>query len=102
VNELNNHIDQIKQLCNAYNVKSLFAFGSVVSNKLKPDSDIDLIVDIDSPDPIDYSDNYFALKFQLESILNRPIDLLEDKAVKNPYLKKQIDNTKVLVYGRRN
>ena len=98
--ELKDHIEQIKQLCNAYHVRSLFAFGSVVSNNLKSTSDIDLIVDIDSKDPIDYTDNYFALKFQLEQILNRPVDLLEDKALKNPFLKKQIDNTKVLVYGR--
>ena len=100
VKELKDHIEQIKLLCNAYQVKSLFAFGSVVSNKLNPGSDIDLIVDIDSKDPIDYSDNYFALKFQLEDILNRPIDLLEDKAIKNPYFKKQVDQTKVLIYGR--
>ena len=100
VKELRDHIEQIKLLCNAYQVKSLFAFGSVVSDKLKPGSDIDLIVDIDSKDPIDYSDNYFALKFQLEDILNRPIDLLEDKAIKNPYFKKQVDQSKVLIYGR--
>lgn len=100
MNELKDHIEQIKQLCTAYNVRSLFAFGSVVSDKLKPESDIDLIVDIDNADPIDYSDNYFALKFELEDMLNRPIDLLEAKALKNPFLKKQIDNTKVLVYGR--
>lgn len=91
---LKDHIEQIKQLCNAYHVKSLFASGSIVSDKLKTESDIDLIVDIDSKDPIDYSDNYFALKFQLENILKRPVDLLEDKAVKNLFLKKQIDNTK--------
>lgn len=100
VKELKDHIEQIKALCNTHNVKSLFAFGSVVSDKLKPESDIDLIVDIDSKDPIDYSDNYFALKFQLEDILKRPVDLLENKALKNPFLKKQINSTKVLVYGR--
>ncbi|HWZ02771.1 MAG TPA: nucleotidyltransferase domain-containing protein [Mucilaginibacter sp.] len=98
--ELKNHIEQIKQLCNAHHVKTLFAFGSVLSDKFKTESDIDLVVDIDSNDPFDYSDNYFALKFQLENILNRSIDLLEDKAIKNPFLKKQIDNTKVLIYGR--
>ncbi|MGF7078734.1 nucleotidyltransferase family protein [Mucilaginibacter sp. UYCu711] len=98
--ELKEHIEQIKKLCHAHDVKSLFAFGSIVSDKLKPNSDIDLIVDIDSTDPITYTDNYFDLKFQLEEILNRPIDLLEDKAVKNPFLKQQINNTKVLVYGR--
>ena len=98
--ELKDHIEQISLLCNTHNVRSLFAFGSVVSGKLKPESDIDLIVDIGGDDPIDYSDNYFALKFQLEDILNRPIDLLEAKAFKNPFLKKQIDNTKVLIYER--
>ncbi len=97
---LKNHIEQIKQVCNTYQVKSLFAFGSVVSGKLQTESDIDLIVDIDSNDPIDYSDNYFALKLQLEDIFKRRVDLLEDRALKNPFLKKQIDNTKVLVYGR--
>jgi predicted nucleotidyltransferase len=100
MNELKDHIDQIKILCTAYDVKSLFAFGSVISDKLKTDSDIDLIVDINTDDPINYADNYFNLKEQLEDLFNRPVDLLEDKALKNPFLKKQIDNTKVLIYGR--
>lgn len=98
--ELKDHIEQIKALCNTHRVRSLFAFGSVVSDNLKAESDIDLIVDIESKDPIDYSDNYFALKFQLENILKREVDLLEAKTLKNPFLKKQIDSTKVLVYGR--
>jgi predicted nucleotidyltransferase len=100
VKELKEHIEQIKRLCNKHDVRSLFAFGSVVSDQLKADSDIDLVVDIDNNDPIDYTDNYFALKFELEDMLKRPIDLLEAKALNNPFLKKQIDNTKVLVYGR--
>lgn len=100
MDELKNHIDQINELCDLHGVKSLFAFGSIVSGKLKPNSDIDLVVDIDAKDALDYSDNYFALKFQLEYILKSQVDLLESKSVKNPFLKKQIDNTKVLVYGR--
>jgi hypothetical protein len=35
-------------------------------------------------------------------LLKRKIDLLEQKAIKNPYLKQQIEKTKVLVYGKRN
>jgi predicted nucleotidyltransferase len=100
VDELKDHIEQIRQLCHEHDVQSLFAFGSVISNKLKAESDIDLIVDIYSTDPVDYTDNYFALKFQLEDILDRHVDLLEAKALKNPFLKKEIDNTKVLIYGR--
>jgi uncharacterized protein len=98
--EIDLHIDQIKQACNANKVKSLFAFGSVTTDKFQPDSDIDLVVDIDENDPLEYSDYYFNLKFELEKLLNRQIDLLEQKAIRNKFLKEQIDKTKVLVYGR--
>lgn len=65
-------------------------------------SDIDFIVNIDSADPIDYADHYFALKFSLEDLLKRPIDLLEKKEIKNPFLLQQIEQTKALVYGSGN
>lgn len=94
------HIDQIRELCKVHHVKSLFAFGSVVSGRMTKDSDIDLVVDIDRKDPLEYTDDYFALKFQLERVFERPVDLLEAKSIRNPFLKKQIDATKTLVYGR--
>lgn len=97
--EISKHKDQIKRLCSLYKVKALFAFGSVTTDKFRPDSDIDLVVDIEEKDPISYSDSYFNLKFQLEQLLQRQIDLLEQKAIKNPYLKEQIEKTKVLIYG---
>jgi uncharacterized protein len=92
--------DQIKKLCEKYGVKSLYSFGSVNSDKFSADSDIDLVVDLESTDPLEYTENYFDLKFELENLLKRPIDLLENKSIRNPFLKKNIDNSKVLVYGR--
>lgn len=99
VEQLLQHIDQIKKLCSLNGVRSLFAFGSVTTDQFGPDSDIDMMVDIEDDDPITYSDRYFNLKFQLEQLLKRQIDLLEQKAIKNPYLRQQIDKTKVLIYG---
>ena len=99
MNELTKHIDQIRKLCGSNKVRSLFAFGSVLTDDFKFDSDIDLVVDIDEKNPLSYSDSYFNLKFQLEQLLQRKVDLLEQKAIKNPYLKEQIDRTKVLIYG---
>ncbi len=89
-------------LCIKYHVKSLFAFGSVTRDELKPNSDIDLIVDIEGNDPLSYTDDYFGLKFQLEQLLKRQIDLLELRAIKNQYLMQNIENSKVLVYGKGN
>jgi len=94
------YTDQIKQLCKLHHVRTLFAFGSVVADNLKPSSDIDFLVDIDADDPLIYSDHYFDLKFQLEHIFQRPIDLLEEKAIKNPFLKNQINQTKAVLYER--
>lgn len=98
--EINQHINQIRQACDSNKVKSLFAFGSITTDEFRPDSDIDLIVDIDENDPLNYTDYYFNLKFELEKLLNRQIDLLEQKAIRNKYLKDQIERTKVLVYGK--
>jgi predicted nucleotidyltransferase len=101
MNIINKHIEQIKKICELNKVSALFAFGSVTTNKFNSDSDIDLIVEIDDNDPISYSDKYFNLKFQLEKILNRQIDLLELKALRNRFLKREIDRTKVEIYGKR-
>jgi len=100
MNILLKNIDQINSLCDANKVKRLFAFGSVTTDKFYDHSDIDLIVEIDDQDPISYTDKYFNLKFQLEQILHRQIDLLEERAIKNRFLKEQLDRTKVLVYGK--
>ena len=96
------NIEKIKALCDKYHVKTLFAFGSVTRDELKATSDIDLIVDIDGSDPLSYSDDYFGLKFQLEQLLQRHVDLLELRAIKNQYLKQNIEKSKVLVYGKGN
>jgi uncharacterized protein len=99
MNEITKHIDQIGKLCGSNHVKSLFAFGSVLTEDFKIESDIDLIVDIDEKDPLSYSDSYFNLKFQLEQLFQRKVDLLEQKALKNPYLREKLQHTMVRIYG---
>ena len=99
MNEVSKHIDQIRKLCGSNKVKSLFVFGSVLTEDFNHQSDIDLIVDIDEKDPLTYSDSYFNLKFQLEHLFHRKVDLLEQKALKNPYLREKIEQTKVRLYG---
>ena len=63
-------------------------------------SDIDLVVDIDSNDPFDYAESYFNLKFAFQDLFSRSIDLLENKAIKNPFIRNNIDCSKSLVYAR--
>jgi predicted nucleotidyltransferase len=71
----------------------------VLTPSFNSESDIDLIVDFKDIDLADYADNYFDLKFSLQEILKRPVDLLEEKAIKNPYFKQVLNESKELVYG---
>ena len=99
MNIIENYSKDITELCKTHKVKSLFAFGSVLNEKFNNESDIDLIVDFQQLDVLDYGDNYYDLKFSLERILKRNIDLLEQKAIKNPYFIKTINQNKKLIYG---
>jgi uncharacterized protein len=96
---LEDYKEDIKVLCEKNKVKFLYVFGSVLTNRFTDRSDIDLIVDIESTDPLDYADNYFNLKFALEDLLDRKIDLLENKSIRYPYLRENIDNSKALLYA---
>ena len=99
MNLIENHNKDIQNLCKAHKVKSLYAFGSVLTDKFNSESDVDFIVDFQQLDVLDYGDNYYNLKFSLENILERNVDLLEEKAIKNPYFKKTVNQNKKLIYG---
>ena len=96
---LDRYNDDIHKLCKHHKVKKLYAFGSILTDRFSNSSDIDLIVDFDNIDVVKYADNYFDFKFSLQDILKHPIDLLEEKAIKNPYFKKAISQKRQLVYG---
>jgi len=97
---IDKNIDGIRALCNEHKVTRLFVFGSVLTGKFKKTSDIDFLVDFEGVDLYDYADNYFDLKKSLETLLEREVDLIEDKAVRNPYLRQNIDSSKQLIYGQ--
>ncbi|MCA1752776.1 MAG: nucleotidyltransferase domain-containing protein [Flavobacteriales bacterium] len=99
MNLIEQHIEFIKALCKSHKVKSLYAFGSVLTDKFDAESDVDLIVNFKDVDLLDYADNYFDFKFSLEDTLKRPVDLVEEKAMKNPYFKKTVEKSKRLIYG---
>lgn len=95
-------IEQIIELCKKNKVKTLSVFGSVTRQDFNDNSDIDLIVDFDENDPFKYTDLYFNLKNKLEEILQRQIDLLEERAIKNRFFREELEKNKVMIYGYQN
>jgi predicted nucleotidyltransferase len=97
--KLETYLQDIKELCARHKVKHLYAFGSVLTDKFNSKSDVDFMVDFEPVEIEQYADNYYSLKFSLEDILDRPVDLLEERAVKNPYFKQVVDSQRQLIYG---
>ena len=97
---LTDNIDKIKALCKAYNVRNLFAFGSVCTDQFSDKSDIDLLVTFNPMDFGDYADTYFELADKFEKLFHRPVDLVTDKSLKNPYFIHSVNQTKTLLYGQ--
>jgi len=91
-------MDKIRKLCEQHYVSQLSVFGSILTDKFTKNSDIDLLVDFSNIDLQNYADNYFSLKQALEKIFRRQVDLLEDKAIRNPYLRQSIEASKRLLY----
>ncbi|MCL2328051.1 MAG: nucleotidyltransferase domain-containing protein [Bacteroidetes bacterium] len=99
MNFIEQKLSAILDLCKKYKVKTLYAFGSVLTDKFNDQSDIDLIVDFKRMPLRVYSNNYYDFKFSLEDMLKRPVDLLEHKAIRNPYFLENVNKHKKLIYG---
>ncbi len=97
--QLDSYIPEIFALCKQHKVKKLYVFGSVLTDSFNGESDIDLIVEFNKIDEREYANNYYDLKFSLQDVLKRPVDLLEEQAIKNPYFREIVDKQRQVVYG---
>ncbi len=97
--ELN--LQHILDLCRKHKVKTLSVFGTILTDKFNDQSDVDLLVDFEQVDhnTFDYVSNYFDLKYSLEQLFNRKVDLIEYGKNLNPIFKALVDRNKQLIYG---
>ena len=93
-------LPELLDICQQHKIVSLYLFGSANTEQFDNESDIDLLVTFGEVDLFNYFDNYIELKENLERIFERKIDLIEEKTVKNPVLRRSIDRNKTLIYGR--
>ena len=75
---IENNIQKIIDLCKKHKVHKLFVSGSVLTNRLSENSDVDLVVDFNKTEVSDYFDNFFDFKYALENLFGRKVDLPEE------------------------
>lgn len=97
---ITDNIQKLFALCYRYKVRKLYAFGSILTSRFNDQSDVDILVDFNSEiNHNNYADNYFDFHDALRSLFGREVDLVDESAVKNPYFKEELDETKYLIYG---
>ncbi len=97
------NMDKIIALCKKYKVARLWVFGSILTPRFNDESDVDFSVNFDEEsinrEGLDWADIFFDFMHELENLFGRRVDLVCDDVVKNKVFRKELDSTKVLIYG---
>lgn len=93
------HIDErrLREICQTWHITQLSLFGSVLREDFSPDSDIDVLLTFDPANHWSLFD-LVDLQENLQQILGRKVDLVEQKAIRNPYRRESIMATRKIIY----
>jgi uncharacterized protein len=97
-NAIQLNLDEIACLCKRYQVRRLAVFGSMLRGDFDPlRSDADFLVEFE---PVAVRmQNYLALREALGTLLSRPVDLIEDGAIRNPYILQSVAQQQQVLYA---
>jgi hypothetical protein len=92
---------ELANICQRFDVARLEVFGSAAraADFDASLSDADFLVEFQSESSLDPLHQYFGLAAELEALLGRPVDLLQPKAIINPYLRSSINRSRELIYA---
>jgi predicted nucleotidyltransferase len=92
-------LSMIPELCRRFGGRRLDLFGSAATGRFDPArSDLDFLVEFEAMPPGEYARACFRLHEGLERLFGRPVDLLTEPALVNPYLRRQIECEKRTLY----
>ena len=94
------HLPLIISLFEKHKIKDAYLFGSALTDSFGEKSDVDFLVNFnDDLEPLEKGELMWSLRFSLEDSLNRPIDLITESSLKNPYFIEELNETKQKIYG---
>ena len=97
---LERNLEEITRLCSIYGVRRLAVFGSILREDFDPQrSDADFLVVFEPVSVAIRMKNYLGLRDALTSLLSRPVDLIENGAIRNPYILKSVAEQEQVLYA---
>jgi predicted nucleotidyltransferase len=94
-------LERIGEFCRRWKVTELALFGSVLRDDFRPDSDIDVLVTFEPEAPWTLWD-LSRMRTDLKAIFGREVDLVEKKALRNPFRRQAILANQRVVYAAVN
>jgi len=92
-------LKEIKKNCSLFGIKKLYVFGSAVSGRFTPESDVDILLSFDDKLTFEeYTRNYFEFHNKLQKLFKRKVDIITEKMLSNPYFIESVEETKELIY----
>ena len=99
-NLVERNLEEITRLCQQYRVKRLAAFGSILRGDFEPErSDADFLVEFEPVPVAVRMQSYLGLREALAALLARPVDLIENGSIRNPYILKQVAEQEQVLYA---
>jgi predicted nucleotidyltransferase len=89
---------ELAELCQAYYVRELSLFGSVLRDDFKEESDVDVLVEFEADAPIGLFE-FVRLKRELSELLGRDVDLVEKSGLK-PRLRGPVLESAQVIYAQ--
>jgi predicted nucleotidyltransferase len=90
---------EVLEACKTFRVKRLHVFGSFASGEIMAHSDVDLLVEFDREGYSGAFEQLMEFKAHMETLLQRPVDIIVNKPFRNPHFQEELDRTKQLVYA---
>src|SRR5439155_22825689 len=91
----------LTKLCQRFHVERLYLFGSATKANFKVEvSDLDFLVVLEEQPPGDYAENFLELANALEKLFQRPVDLVTERSIRNPYFRREVLAARRLLYDR--
>ncbi|WP_108471096.1 nucleotidyltransferase family protein [Rhodanobacter thiooxydans] len=92
------HREGLATLCRRHRVRRLAVFGSAARGEAKAGSDYDFLVEFDTLPPGGYATAFFGLHEDLQALLGAPVELIVERAIRNPYFRQSVQAQRQELY----
>ncbi len=94
--------DAIRALCQQYGVRRLDLFGSAATGAFDEEtSDLDFVATFADTRSPGYADRYLGFAEALETLFGRPVDVITERAIRNPYFRQAVEASRQPIYDER-